>query len=90
MTCDVKEVLTALNTVIGGGEIDVDVVKTLCWSVDPEMEDLMNDIYRELIIFASDDDDRRRDRSYDETWRRNMIKWRDRLTSALERRDTLL
>lgn len=90
MTCDVKEVLTALNTVIGGGEIDVDVVKTLCWSVDPEMEDLMNDIYRELIIFASDDDDRRRDRSYHETWRRNMIKWRDRLTSALERRDTLL
>ncbi|ACF01830.1 hypothetical protein Rpal_3328 [Rhodopseudomonas palustris TIE-1] len=90
MTCDVKEVLTALNTVIGGGEIDVDVVKTLRWSVAPEMEGLMDDIYRELIIFASDDDDRSRDRSYDETWRRNMIKWRDRLTSALERRNSLL
>jgi hypothetical protein len=89
LTCDVKEVLTALNTVIGGGEIDVDVAKTLRWSVDPEMEGLMDDIYRELIIFASDDDDRRQDRSYDETWRRNMIKWRDRLTSALERRDAL-
>ena len=89
MTCDVKEVLTALNTVIGGGEIDVDVVKTLRWSVAPEMEGLMDDIYRELIIFASDDDDRSRDRSYDETWRRNMIKWRDRLTSALERRNSL-
>lgn len=90
MTCDVKEVLTALNTVIGGGEIDVDVVKTLRWSVAPEMEGLMDDIYRQLIIFASDDDDRSRDRSYDETWRRNMIKWRDRLTSAPERRDSLL
>ncbi|NEV78331.1 hypothetical protein DYI24_14910 [Rhodopseudomonas sp. BR0C11] len=89
MTCDVKEVLVALNAVNGGGEINVDAVKSLRWSVDPEMEGLMDDIYRELIIFASDDDDRRRDQSYDETWRRNMIKWRDRLTSALERRDSL-
>ena len=89
MTCDVKEVLIALNAVIGGGEIDVDAVKSLRWSVDPEMEGLMDDVYRELIVFASDDDDRRRDRSYDEAWRRNMINWRHRLTSALERRDSL-
>ena len=87
MRCDANEVISALNTVISGGEIDVDVVKALRWSVDRDMEGLIDDIYRELIIFASDEDDRSTDRSYDQSWRRNMIKWRDRLLSALERND---
>ena len=87
MRCDANEVISALNTVISGGEIDVDVAKALRWSVDRDMEGLMDDIYRELIIFASDEDDRSTDRSYDQSWRRNMIKWRDRLLSALERND---
>lgn len=86
MTNFANDVLTALNTVIEGGEVDIEAVKELRWFVDEDIEPLMKDIYRELIIFADDQDVRIRDLEYDKTWRANLIEWRDKLKSALSRK----
>jgi len=69
MPIEIDEVRNALRTIRDGGELSFDEVQSLNWEVPQQLDDFVQRIYRELQIFASDQDVRAKDVDYDKSWR---------------------
>jgi hypothetical protein len=79
---DIASVMKTLERIDLGGEVSFEEVQSLRWDVPPEIDPLIQQIYRELQMFASDIDLRSADREYDASWRRGLRE----LSSELIRR----
>lgn len=75
------DVIAMLDRVIGGQEISLQEVQSLRWSVKSEHDALVQRIYRNLQMYASDADIRKRDSDYSMTWRDAFSTFRKELLS---------
>lgn len=78
-----QEVSGMLDRILAGGDVDFDEVQKLNWSVSDDLDPLLQKIYRELQMFASDEDIRRKDPDYDKSWRHGLGNLREELRTRL-------
>lgn len=83
MKQSIQDVVDVLDKILAGGDVDFDEVQRLNWSANGDLDRLLQEIYRELQMFASDEDIRKRDLNYDRSWRRGLGRLRDELEARL-------
>ena len=84
MNHELDSVRSVMRRIRDGGEVSVEEVKSLHWEASPELDKLLQKIYRNLMIFASDDDIRAKDAEYDASWRSSIADLLDELDRRSE------
>lgn len=80
-----EAVVDALARICRGEEVTFDSVKQLSWSASADTDKLLQKIYRELQMFASDYDIRMRDAEYDANWRAGLRRYISDLESRRDK-----
>jgi hypothetical protein len=88
MKPDIAAVVEVMERIHAGGEASFEEVQNLNWHVSAELDPFVQKIYRELQMFASDQDIRMKDPEYDAGWRSGIEKLRRELTERLPLNDT--
>ena len=78
-----EEVFAMLNRAIAGENIAFEEVQAMKWPFHDKLDPLIQRIYRELQMFASDEDIRKRDPSLGNYWKTGLMKLRDELTACV-------
>jgi hypothetical protein len=81
---DLTQVLSMLKRAIDGESIDIADVQKMEWSVDEKLDPLVQRIYRQLQMFASDADIRKKDEQYAKSWRDALAQHAEELRSNSE------
>jgi hypothetical protein len=80
---NLEEVFAMLDRVERGGEFDILEVQKINWTVEPEIDPPVQQIYRQLQMYASDEDIRSRDKDYEKSLKGALAQRRSELEARL-------